>query len=145
MRLFYTSLNVLVPLLVGGGLYFGYRPTCLLMFEWADYLHLTTYVDVFREYCATLNYTPSRFTLYCVPDGVWVHSMTATYLSIWDNEYRKGLVWILFGLILGVGSELGQLLGLIGGVFDLHDVIAYVLFFTIGSSIQLGINTYNRS
>lgn len=140
MKMFYTSLNVLVPLLVGATVYLGYRPTCLLMFEWADYLHLTTYVDMLREYCASLNHTPSRFTLYCVPDGVWVHSMTATYLSIWNGEYKRGLFWVLTGVLLGVGSELGQLFGVVPGVFDLYDVVAYISFFTLGTCTQLIIN-----
>lgn len=114
------------------------------MFEWVDYLHLTTYIEWLRAYGSGLNYTPSRFTLYSLPDGVWVHSMTATYLSIWKEDYKKGLVWILLGLLLGVGSELGQLFGLVSGVFDLQDVFAYVLFFIIGGVIQVTINN-NRS
>ena len=126
--------HVLLPTLVGALIYVLFRDPGLRVFAWIDSVHLTPLVTAWRSSIEGIS-LPS-LVLYCLPDALWVYATTSWMILIWHSEalsWRN--VWLYSGIGLGLGSELGQGVGVIPGTFDLWDVILSAVAF--GFSIFL--------
>ncbi len=118
------SLSI-ITLFVGGGIYLSYRSETLLMFRWADTLHLNGLVDNLRQSMSA--YTPSDFVKYNLPDGLWSLSYFLTMFSIWGKVGKENIKWFCLMPIIALISEFMQLTSIISGQFDLWDVVCYSL------------------
>ena len=68
------------------------------------------------------------FLLYALPDGFWMFSYMSLILYLWNNELRRdNFFWIFILSIIALLSELGQLLKIISGTFDIVDLLMYLL------------------
>ena len=124
----YFLLAVVLPIVVGGLIYILFRVDTLLMFKWADALLLTETIAGWREQAAPLRPYLSDFVLFSVPDGVWVFSATAFFARLWhDGPLWMRLMWIGATPAMAIGGELGQIVGLVPGTFDMADMLAYVV------------------
>jgi hypothetical protein len=142
MNRFLSILNMVLPVFLGGLIYISYRSVDLSMFLWFTKLGLVEQVWEMRSLVESNKWisNPSRFTLYCLPDGLWTYSMTSSFTYVWRENYKEGAPWILFGVSIGVLSEFAQMFNLVSGVFDIGDIFAYVSFFMIAFFVQSNFN-----
>jgi hypothetical protein len=142
MNRFLSILNMVLPVFLGGLIYISYRSVDLSMFLWFTKLGLVEQVWEIRSFVEFNKWisNPSRFTLYCLPDGLWTYSMTSSFTYVWRENYKEGAPWILFGVSIGVLSEFAQMFNLVSGVFDIGDIFAYVSFFMIAFFVQSNFN-----
>lgn len=124
-----------MPVTLGGAIYLRWRNTNLLMFRWFRVFGLETVVVWLRAGAAEP--TGWSFWLaYSLPDGLWVYALTALMIFLWrDARSPMKFLWPSLGLLLGAGSELGQLAGVVPGSFDVVDLV--VCLFAAGAAMVL--------
>jgi hypothetical protein len=140
-RVLFLVLHVLAPVIAGGLIYVRWRDANLLMFRWFRVLRLETVVAWLRTGAAEP--TGWSFWLaYSLPDGLWVYALTALMIFLWrDARSPMKFLWPCLGLLLGAGSELGQLAGIIPGSFDVIDLV--VCLFAAGAAVVLTSRRFN--
>ena len=137
MREFKNIVSSIVPLIIGGMLYLGYRSQELLMFRWANYLGLSRIVNSWRKFC--FQYPLPEWCYYALPDGLWLLSYILLINIIWDSHTWKSIIWIYALPTIAITSELIQLLDSRFGTFDIMDVICYmgaILLFELKTKIE---------
>lgn len=137
MRKFKNIVLSIVPLIIGGMLYLGYRSQELLMFRWANYLGLSRIVNSWRKFC--FQYPLPEWCYYALPDGLWLLSYILLIYIIWDSHTWKSIIWIYALPTIAITSELIQLLDSRFGTFDIMDVICYmgaILLFELKTKIE---------
>ncbi|MDD4406241.1 MAG: hypothetical protein PHO36_15945 [Parabacteroides sp.] len=113
-------------LFIGGSIYLLFRPKSLLMFVWVDKLGLTAAIDKLRDEVSHISL--SRTFTYCLPDGLWVASYVILVHAIIPREHRDNLIfWSYLLPIIAVVFEFFQYLNLIPGVFDIFDLVSYII------------------
>lgn len=139
LRFSFLALHVLLPVLAGGLIYICWRDADLFMFRWFGAAGLGTLVNDLRAAVAGAQPGLPRWFLYCLPDGLWVYALTAFMMHVWGGARSSVLAigWISLGLVIGAGSELGQLAGIVPGGFDRVD-----LFFSVFAA---GLAIFNTS
>jgi hypothetical protein len=108
-------LNVLVPITLGASIYVGWRSTDLLVFRWIEWFGAGSLI-------LRPDFALPSWVLYSLPDGCWVYACTSWMLLIWGRL----VPWVWTGVVLAVGAELGQLVGLVPGTYDHLDMVFYV-------------------
>lgn len=121
-----------ILLLIGGILYIAFRTKSLLMFKWAEWLHLDSYVEIIRLYAT--KYNPSYFVKYCLPNTLWTISyMLMTDALVSKNKYK--ILWILSLPFMTMFFEILQIWHIIPGTFDICDLfsiaIPTIIYFTV--------------
>jgi len=110
-------------MLLGGFIYLAWRTPSLRMFSWADALQASDSLHGLRQLVLPVKPHLPEWLLFSFPDAAWVYSMTAVYVLIWrPAKSAGGLFWVSLGCLLGAGAELGQLVSLVPGTFDLTDL-----------------------
>ena len=114
---------VIVPILVGGIVYLTWRSPRLLMFAWMEHLGLASFVLELRVLGAPLSPFVPDIVRFSLPDAAWAYAATSwlTYLWRWQQHPLRW-IFITFGPVAVLGGELGQLVGLVPGTFDVHDL-----------------------
>jgi hypothetical protein len=64
---------------------------------------------------------------YCLPNGFWVYAGTSWMLLVWQHSTP----WVYLYLVLGIGMEFGQLIGIVPGTFEWLDILACLLGFIV--------------
>lgn len=121
-------IKALIPVTLGGLIYITYRSHSLIMFSWFDSLGLSNLIHSFRanEYLQRV-IVPGWFK-YSLPDALWLYSFVYFTLLIWKFKINaRSLFWILLSPVIGIGSEIGQLLKLLPGTFDMVDLLFLLL------------------
>lgn len=115
---------VLVPILVGCLIYIVSRPKSLKMFKWFEKLNIDKCTNSIRNEFIEIDYP--YWIKYNLPDFLWVFSFTSLLLIIWNNKIViENISYIVFPVFVGILSEIGQLIGLINGTFDIIDILFY--------------------
>lgn len=115
----------LVLIIIGGGIYYAYRSDTLIMFKWVEVLHLQGIIEGFRRHMST--YTPSEFTVFNLPDGLWSISYLLIIYTIWGSINRYNIIWFCFMPCIALLSEFMQLFSFFPGRFDWWDAICYTI------------------
>ena len=116
-----------MPVMIGGVIYLRWRNANLLMFRWFRALGLETLIGWLRAGAGETSGW-SYWLAYSLPDGLWVYALTALMILLWrDARSPMKFFWLSLGLLLGAGSELGQLTGMVPGSFDVIDLLVCVL------------------
>ena len=152
-RLFFLSIHVLLPLVVGGLVYVCWRDPNLLMFKWFGALGLEPAIQSLRIGTSAAQTAVPHWAIYSLPDGLWVYALTALMIHLWRDVHSLPLkiAWLSMGMLLGAGSELGQLAGVLPGAFDPMDLLvclaapAAALLFTSRRSILINRSLYETS
>ena len=111
---------------VGGSIYILFRPKSLLMFRWVESLGLNEYIDRLRDMVSGI--TLNHITLYSLPDGLWLASYIIVVNTIVSKENTKNLLFWSFLLpVIAITFEILQIPGIIPGVFDVFDLICYIV------------------
>tara|TARA_B100001142_G_scaffold140149_1_gene141659 strand:- start:553 stop:999 length:447 start_codon:yes stop_codon:yes gene_type:complete len=121
-------IHVLIPMLIGGGIYIIFRDKNLLMFQWFELIGISDKIDYLRLYFS--DQQMPYWVLFNFADGVWIYSFVSLMLIIWEDAnsvYRY--YWYILAPILGISAELGQYTNLVPGTFEVNDLI----FCLIGS------------
>ena len=137
MRKFKNIVLSIVPLIIGGILYLGYRSQELLMFRWVNFLGLSNIVSLWREFC--FQHPLPGWCYYALPDGLWLLSYILLIYIIWDSHTWKSIIWIYALPTIAITSELIQLLDSRFGTFDIMDIIGYmgaILLFELKTKIE---------
>jgi hypothetical protein len=137
----------LFPLFIGGLIYLIFRVQTLNMFSWFDKIGATNFVNSLRSKEVFNSIEIPNWVKYNLPDALWVFSFTYLMLTIWKFKINKSSVfWIFLAPIIGILSEVGQLLGFVSGTFDGKDlfflIIAMLLPFS--SIIYINLNQINH-
>ncbi|PWB25196.1 hypothetical protein DCO46_09670 [Flavobacterium sp. HTF] len=112
----------------GSLIYILFRSSNLKMFIWFEKLNLLNTIIKLRRF--TIYYADSlpNIILYSLPDGLWLFSYVSLVLFLWRNEIKhENLFWIFSIPIISITSELGQIIKLVPGTFDLSDLVMYLL------------------
>lgn len=137
MRKFKNIVLSIVPLIIGGILYLGYRSQELLMFRWVNFLGLSNIVSLWREFC--FRHPLPRWCYYALPDGLWLLSYMLLINIIWNSHTWRSIIWTYALPTIAITSELIQLLDSRFGTFDIMDVICYmgaILLFELKTKIE---------
>lgn len=131
-RLVYFFLHVILPTAVGASIYVGWRSTDLLVFRWIEFVGASGLV--------VRPGIPLPFwVLYALPDGIWVYAYTSWMLLIWGRIAP----WVYSGLVLAVGAELGQFVGLVPGTYANLDMVFYVGGFLLAGVVHAKTHVVN--
>lgn len=111
-------------LLVGMGIYLLFRSRGHLGFVMLDFIGVGEAVGTVRTLVDGAEV--SEFVRFSLPDGLW----TMSYVLFSDSMNRsdnmkKRMMWVSVVPLLGVVSELMQLVRLIPGTFDIADMASY--------------------
>lgn len=122
-------LHGVLPVMTGALIYLSWRSPTLLVFRWAASCGLTEVVNGWRYVVARAGSEFPDWFLYSVPDALWAYGLTTFMTRIWRDadDQRAARLWIYSGVMLGCGGEVGQLLSLVAGTFDLMDIILSVV------------------
>ena len=113
----------LIPLIVGGLLYLGYRSYDLLMFRWGESIGLSKIVSLWRNVCS--QYTLPKWIINALPDGLWLLSYMLFIDFIWGNHNERK-IWLYVLPTIAIVSELMQLWFPKLGTFDIMDLVCYL-------------------
>jgi hypothetical protein len=120
------ALHVVLPLATGSIIYLLWRSPDLAVFDWARAIGLTHALERIRSLVSPLAPSIPAPALYSLPDGLWAYSLTACLALVWrDRPGWMRTLWLGACVVLTLGSELGQLLQLVPGRFDVADVLFY--------------------
>ena len=114
-------------LLSGGLLYISFRQDTLKMFSWFDSVNLSVAISELRLITLPLTDHLPNWFLYSLPDGLWLFSYLSILLAVWNNIISKhNIHWLLLVPTIAIISEIGQLLGIVPGTFDIFDLTFYI-------------------
>ena len=133
-RLRRFTTHVVVPTGMGATIYILFRTTNLLVFDWLKAIHLSEFAFYLRHLSSEI--TLPGWLLYSMPDGLWAYAITSWIILIWDRA--PPLAWLSAGAVLAIGSELGQLIGIVPGTYQHRDVAFYICGF-VAACLQLEI------
>jgi hypothetical protein len=125
-------LYVFAPTALGASIYLLFRSPNLVVFRWLDAVGLRDAVMTWRTSVSDVHLP--EWLLYSAPDGLWVFATTSWIIHIWRG--KPPWPWLLSGVALGVGSELGQAMGIVPGTYQHEDIVVYVAGFLL-ALIQL--------
>lgn len=101
------------------------------MFYWLRQLGFDSFIDFIRTKSFFQNLPVPNWVKFSLPDGFWLFSFNYIMLLLWDFKINKlSIIWIVTAPLIGVLYEIGQLLEVINGTFDLCD-LAFIFIATI--------------
>lgn len=137
------TLTVILPLLIGGLIYILFRADSLLMFRWLDTIGLRQVIETARQFIEH-SYLPS-WTIYSLPDALWVFSFTNFMLIIWHDKFSaQTAFWVFIAPTVGLLSEIGQAFHFIRGTFDPTDLALILIASTIPYITAIKKSKFNR-
>lgn len=114
-------------IVAGALIYVLGRTETLLVFKWLSAIGLEHQVHASRLKLQPVMQSLPDFVLFSYPDGAWVFGFVCHMAWVWRNRPgREASLWTSVGPVLGLGGEVGQLVGLVPGTFDPSDIIATV-------------------
>ena len=121
--------TALILFALGGSIYIAFRTTSLRMFGWFDYLGLTDSIIAFRNVFGSIQIP--EIVKFCIPDGLWSLSYVILMDAIWSPDTKKQVVFC--GIIPAIGaiSEILQYFCIVEGVFDVADLLCYLIPYVI--------------
>ena len=121
------NIGFLFTLLFGGFIYILFRQDSLKMFSWFESVNLSNSISELRLFTLPLSFHLPDWFLYSLPDGLWLFSYISLLLLIWGNVISKqNIHWVLLVPLIAIFSEIGQLIKLVPGTFDIVDLGFYL-------------------
>ena len=117
-------LHIVLPIIVGTAIYICWRTKSLQVFSWLRFFGMDSFVVLCRMKSAFFREYLPDFVVFSLPNGLWVYSLTSFMCLLWKGEQASlaRAFWLSLGFGLGVGLEIGQLLGVVPGTFDFADL-----------------------
>jgi hypothetical protein len=118
----------LLPVILGGLIYLTYRTESLVLFGWFNKIGLTNTVDFLRSNQYLQNLTIPNWIKFSLPDALWLFSLNLTLLTLWNFKVnRQSAFWLLSAPTIGLFSEIGQMVNIVPGTFDIVDLVLLFL------------------
>lgn len=131
----------IVSILLGGSVYYLFRPDTLVMFAWVPQ-NLNGHLLQLRDIAAEL--TLADWVVYSLPNLFWMLSYALIQGHILRREKVQTIIfWISVLLLIAILSEVFQALGWLPGTFDTIDIFFYFAGAAIGLLI-LNMKGVNR-
>jgi len=125
-------IHFILPISLGTMIYLLFRPLHLTVFHWAETMGLYNFILSTRSLISFYSYIP-EWVIYSLPNGLWSYSFMFFISFTWrDEKSLSKSIFIISVIVISVGSELGQLTGLIPGTFCLSDVFTYSFGLLLG-------------
>lgn len=125
-------LHFILPISFGALIYILFRPMQIIVFQWINLLGFESQLLKARALFDISNHLPD-WVVYSLPGGLWAYSFMFLISFIWGDEQRLGKkVFTIIVIILALGSELGQLFGVVPGTFCVADIVAYTIGLLLG-------------
>ena len=117
----HSLIHIVFPIIIGGFIYLLFRPNFLYLF-----MGLGEYLNPVRGFLENEGIVESLpvWMIYSLPNGLWVYAFTYLMREIWQNQKA---IWLFIPILLGIGWESGQSLGMISGTHDIIDIIACLI------------------
>lgn len=136
-----TSLTrrlAIASMIIGGMVYVLWRPESLKMFSWFSALGLDRPVDAMRTSAAAYAQAMPSWVYLSLPQALWLFSGCLVFHLIWRHaRCRQEQFWMAAVVLLAMGGELGQAVGVIQGTFDPMDLALIALAFFAAQLIRL--------
>ena len=117
-----------LPVIVGGLIYLTYRTDTLLMFGWFNKIGLSDTIELLRSNQQMQNLTIPSWVKFSLPDALWLFSFNYVLLTLWNfNLNRQSAFWLFLAPTIGLFSEVGQLIGVVPGTFDVMDLLLLLI------------------
>ncbi|MBR5068436.1 MAG: hypothetical protein IKX25_03475 [Bacteroidales bacterium] len=117
-------------LVVGAVLYLLFRTKSLLGFELLSRIGAEPWADWMRSHTSAISLPD--IIIYALPGGLWALGYILIIDHIYGDRSRlTRIVWAAVIPVLGFGSELLQVIGLLPGTFDPWDLVCYALPYII--------------
>lgn len=118
----------IATLCCGSLIYILFRSSSLKMFIWFERINILDVIENIRNFTFIYSNNLPNFILYSLPDGLWLFSYVSVVLYLWKNELKsENLFWVFSVPLISIISELGQILKIIPGTFDIIDLLMYLL------------------
>ncbi len=133
-----------ICLLAGSLIYILFRPTTLLMFNWADSLGLMDIISIMRAWVDGYEKLLPNWVIYSLPFGLWVASYLFFIDCIWGRSKAfVRHVWFWSVPVIAFTAECAQIFEIIPGHFDFLDLLI-IVFATIFGFFATGIYQSNK-
>ncbi len=98
------------------------------MFFWFETIGIMNLINQIRKNTILYGNKLPDILLYSLPDGFWIFSYISLILYLWKNELKtENLLWIFMIPLIAILSEIGQLMHIVPGTFDILDLLMYLL------------------
>ena len=119
-------LHAVAPVLAGGLLYGLFRTERLLGWRWAEQAGLDGALRSVRDLGA--GWSVPEWVAFSLPDALWCYAFAWTVCRATATlPVRERVAWLALPVLLGPGAELGQLVGVVPGTFDVLDLVLCVV------------------
>lgn len=121
-------LIAILPVLAGGFIYLTYRKDDLILFDWFNSIGLSSKVELLRTNQFLKSLAIPGWVKFYLPDALWMFSLSYVVLALWDfNVNRQSAFWLMLTPTVGFAYEIGQLVGLVPGTFDIVDLFLLLI------------------
>ena len=128
-------------LIFGFTIYLLFRSDSIIYFNWINNFFYKDLIQELRQTSLQYKSNLPNWFLYSLPDGLWLNSYMFFILSIRGLEFNlKNNFWFFSIPILILLHEIGQLLKIFNGTFDIFDLILYTIGFCTPIVICFSIN-----
>ncbi|MNQ59568.1 hypothetical protein D3C85_738190 [compost metagenome] len=128
MKIKQLYIGHIFTLCCGSLVYILFRTPSLRMFVWFEKLHFLGFIKRIRSFTDYYINSFPDFILYSLPDGLWLFSYVSLILYQWKNDIKyENLFWIFSVPTISIISELGQIIKIVPGTFDIIDLLMYLL------------------
>ncbi|MED5586165.1 MAG: hypothetical protein VYB61_07405 [Verrucomicrobiota bacterium] len=128
--------HVVLPIVFGAVIYLVFRSRHLLVFSWVDLVGFGDLINSLRSQIPTSLRLPD-WIIFSLPDALWMYAIGMFYLILWKGmKSPVRYIWYAIAPLLGIGGEIGQLIGFVPGTFCLVDLSLCTAVLTITVFIQ---------
>ncbi|MFH1006374.1 MAG: hypothetical protein V1800_02570 [Candidatus Latescibacterota bacterium] len=113
---------------LGGIIYVLWRKQTLLMFSWFDSMGLNSTIALLRDSASACSSVIPEWLCFSLPNALWAFGGILLFSSIWKHFFAERLFWVLIFSITAIGSEIGQLVGIVPGTYDTNDIALMLIF-----------------
>ena len=134
---------IVLPLAVGGVVYVFWRVNTLRWYQWASWIGFAAPLRRLRALAAPVRSAFPSWVIFSLPGGLWLFATTNAVRLIWGGDRGKWRTfWLTAAFALGVGSELGQAVGIVPGRFDPMDLTLYLGGFLLAFLCRVPVGKY---
>ena len=131
----------IVSIVIGGMIYILWRRDNLLMFSWFKTMGIINQIECMRYYASIYYSIIPSWVYYSLPNALWLFGGMLCFFSIWEKHCYEQYIWIGIFIIIAMGAEFGQLIGIIPGTWQNSDMLLMII--SIVSAIILN-NKQNK-
>ena len=113
------------------------RERTLLMFSWFDCIGLTTPIAALRYSIMPYSSIIPKWLYLSLPNALWTFGGILLFSNIWKKYPMEKYLWVFIFSVIAVGSEFGQLIGIVPGTYDNNDVVLMLIFIFLAITMNI--------